>query len=203
MHKIFAKEKCVCLIDDKALFKENEENRLIAFENHEQLFREHTRFTEQKKYKFLYVYSPNLQLLWTVFTSLFKLIEAAGGVVKNDKNEFLLIYRHDCWDLPKGKLEKKEKMDVAAIREVQEECGLQAVEIVSQLPITFHTYTYKNKQALKKTYWYEMRSTGSDKVSPQLDEGITDVKWMNEKEVRQAMTNTYPLIQEVLKTFVV
>ena len=40
--------------------------------------------------------------MWQAFARRFKVIEAAGGIVKNDVGEYLLIYRNDTWDLPKG-----------------------------------------------------------------------------------------------------
>ena len=55
---------------------------------------------------------------------LLPLIEAAGGLVKNENGDYLFIYRNDKWDLPKGKIEKDEKTKVAAVREVEEECGI-------------------------------------------------------------------------------
>ena len=55
------------------------------------------------------------------FQGLYKIIEAAGGVVFNEKNEILMIYRLKTWDLPKGKIEKGETPADAAFREVCEE----------------------------------------------------------------------------------
>src|SRR5690606_23008426 len=52
-------------------------------------------------------------------------IKAAGGLVENSKSEYLFIKRLGKWDLPKGKVEEGEKMKEAAVREVEEECGIQ------------------------------------------------------------------------------
>ncbi|OGE84979.1 MAG: hypothetical protein A3J48_00590 [Candidatus Doudnabacteria bacterium RIFCSPHIGHO2_02_FULL_46_11] len=64
---------------------------------------------------------------------------SAGGVVfkKNDGLEVLLIQPEDTtrpkgWSLPKGKIEKEEKAEAAALREVQEETGIEA-EIVQKI----------------------------------------------------------------------
>jgi ADP-ribose pyrophosphatase YjhB (NUDIX family) len=128
-----------------------------------------------------------------------KLIEAAGGLVKNAKGELLMIFRNDKWDLPKGKLEKNETPEVAAIREVEEECGIGKLKIIKPLTPTFHTYKHNEKIILKKTYWYEMSCADDKKLTPQLEEGITEVKWMGEKEVEKALENTFHSIVDVVK----
>ncbi|ULT24020.1 NUDIX domain-containing protein [Sphingobacterium sp. E70] len=64
----------------------------------------------------------------TVFQNLkskLKIIKAAGGLVKNGDGDYLFIYRLGKWDLPKGKVEDNEKMKEAAVREVEEECGIK------------------------------------------------------------------------------
>ena len=59
------------------------------------------------------LYSDDPETLWNDFKSLYKIIEAAGGLVKNDKNELLLIYRLHHWDLPKGKVDDGETTEQA------------------------------------------------------------------------------------------
>ncbi|MDB4195885.1 NUDIX domain-containing protein, partial [Flavobacteriales bacterium] len=54
----------------------------------------------------------------------FRIVEAGGGLVVNEKDEVLFIFRKGKWDIPKGKLEKREKIKHGAIREVEEECGI-------------------------------------------------------------------------------
>ena len=51
-------------------------------------------------------------------------IIAAGGLVTNENNELLMIFRRGKWDLPKGKLDKGETIEECAIREVEEETGI-------------------------------------------------------------------------------
>jgi 8-oxo-dGTP pyrophosphatase MutT (NUDIX family) len=52
------------------------------------------------------------------------IIKAGGGIVVNEQNEVLLIYRRGKWDLPKGKLDDGETIEECALREVKEETGL-------------------------------------------------------------------------------
>lgn len=115
----------------------------------------------------------------------FAYIEAAGGFIQKG-NEFLFIHRHGRWDLPKGKLEKEETVEAAAIRECEEECGIQDLSITGPLPSTFHIYPYKNGHALKQTYWFYMYTTYAQQLTPQLEEDIDEVRWFD----RQAIENT-------------
>ena len=81
-----------------------------------------------------------LEELKKAFFKKFTIVQAAGGMVKNEKNETLLIFRRGKWDLPKGKLDKGESLEECAVREVEEETGLKNVKLVSPLIITYHTY---------------------------------------------------------------
>ncbi len=199
MYKIFAKDKCVYLVDKRNLIPVEKDVNSINYTSSKQLLKEYELFLLTEKFNRLYVYADDLQLLKESYFGFFKVIEAAGGVVKNKNNELLLIFRLGCWDLPKGKIEKGEKTDEAAIREVQEECGIQELDITNELPASYHTYQLNGKHIIKKTHWFEMLYTGKSNVLiPQTEESITDVRWMNARAVATAMQNTYPLIKEVL-----
>ncbi|WMN07273.1 NUDIX domain-containing protein [Marivirga arenosa] len=133
------------------------------------------------------------------FKKEFKIVEAAGGIVTK-KNKYLFIYRLKKWDLPKGKLEKKEKVNVAAVREVEEECNVK-VELGPKVCKTWHTYTRNGKNHLKKTSWYHMTLKADDKMKPQKEEGIEKVIWVNKVELRTVLLNTYRSIRYVMKKF--
>ncbi|MDB5136804.1 MAG: hypothetical protein JWP37_3407 [Mucilaginibacter sp.] len=126
------------------------------------------------------------------------LIEAAGGMVENTKGEYLFIYRNDKWDLPKGKLEKGEKKREGAVREVEEECGITVSDIGERICKTYHTYTVKGEVILKRTYWYQMDYKGAEKLKPQKEEGITDVRWFRKRHIDTIIKNTFPSIMDVL-----
>ncbi len=146
-----------------------------------------------------FLFDENPEKVMEEFQSRCKIIEAAGGLVKNKKGELLMIFRNDKWDLPKGKLEKGETPEVAAVREVEEECGIGKLKIIKPLSSTFHTYKHHDKIVLKKTYWYEMTCDDDRKLKPQKEEGITDVKWMKEEQVEMAMKNTFHSIVDVVR----
>jgi 8-oxo-dGTP pyrophosphatase MutT (NUDIX family) len=126
------------------------------------------------------------------------LIDAAGGMVKNSKGEYLFIYRNDKWDLPKGKIEKGEGKRAGAVREVEEECGIIVSRIGKRICKTYHTYTVKGEVVLKRTYWYQMSYKGAEKLKPQKEEGITDVRWFRKGHIDAIIKNTFPSIMDVL-----
>jgi 8-oxo-dGTP pyrophosphatase MutT (NUDIX family) len=119
-------------------------------------------------------------------------------VVVNEESCLLMIFRNGKWDLPKGKIEKGEEADEAAIREVYEECGVGEMELQKQLATTFHTYPFKDVKVLKKTFWFLMKSSDHSKLIPQLEEGITEVRWMNKREVQQVIPQTYSSISALI-----
>jgi 8-oxo-dGTP pyrophosphatase MutT (NUDIX family) len=148
-----------------------------------------------------YLYHSDIEFLWKEFKNKFKIIDAAGGVVFNKNNEILFIYRLDKWDLPKGKVEKGETIPETAIREVQEECGINKVIIDNFIGKTYHIYTYKEKEILKISYWYKMYSNENELI-PQLEEDITKVVWKNRREVQKAMKNTYANIRLLFESMI-
>ncbi len=125
-------------------------------------------------------------------------IEAAGGLIKKE-HQFLFIYRLSRWDLPKGKLEKGETIEAAAIRECEEECGIKKLKIEQQLSSTYHVYKYKGKFALKQTYWFFMTSTYNKALKPQTEENIEQVKWFTKDEINDTVfSNSYFTIKDVV-----
>ena len=127
------------------------------------------------------------------------LIEAAGGLVMNENSDYLFIYRNNKWDLPKGKIEKKEGIKEAAVREVEEECGIKVSKLEDKICNTYHIYTFKGELVIKKTYWFNMKCKGEPKLKPQKEEGITDAKWYKKSAISGIIANTYPSIMDVLK----
>ncbi len=128
------------------------------------------------------------------------IIKAAGGLVKNAKGEFLFIFRNKKWDLPKGKVEKGEKVKVTAVREVEEECGVKIEKRNDKICKTYHVYEMNNELILKRTSWFHMTVKGSPKLLPQVEEGITEAVWVAPQEIKVKIKNTYPLIVDVLRS---
>ena len=127
-------------------------------------------------------------------------IEAAGGLVVNPSGEVLMIYRYDRWDLPKGKVERGEEVEDAAVREVEEECGISNLTVDSKLCKTYHVYTMKGRRMFKTTHWYLMRHDGSGTLTPQTEEAITDARWVAPADLAACLENTYQTIREVFRS---
>ena len=133
------------------------------------------------------------------FKSKYKILKAAGGLVVK-KNRYLMIYRLNKWDLPKGKINKGEAPDQAALREVEEECNV-TTKLGKPICNTWHTYTMKKRKILKKTSWYKMSVIDDSNMKPQTVENIEQIKWMNPKEVFHALDNSYESIRFVIQKY--
>ncbi len=144
-------------------------------------------------------YHPDLEELKKALYKKFTIVVAAGGLVQNEKKEILLIFRRGKWDLPKGKLDKGETLEACAVREVEEETGLQKVKLLSPLTITYHTYHEGARFILKESHWYRMKVMGEQKLVPQLEEAITEIKWVNPIDLEKYMKNAYPSVVDVLQ----
>ena len=144
----------------------------------------------------------DLALLQKSFFKHFQLIEAAGGIVENNKQEILFIYRLNKWDLPKGKLEKGENLEECAIREVEEETGVTNLTINNKIGETYHTYNAFGKHFLKISHWYYMNCEKEQQLVPQTEEDITALKWIKTTDFEEPMQNTYASIKEILGKFI-
>ncbi len=226
--KIFLGEKAVFLLIQKP---ENSTNSdvTIEYRSKKQIRKALSELGGSKEMNRLIIWSGKPSVvgqpgkerddLYSVFFSLFKIIEASGGMVKNEKAEVLFIYKRNKWDLPKGKIsssrksskknetgkvdnlkrvDKKEIPQDAAIREVMEETGLTEVKITRELAATYHIYHQKGRPVLKKTYWFEMFAPSGQRLIPDSKEGISEVKWISEEEMKSIAKNTYPSIRELL-----
>jgi len=148
----------------------------------------------------LYLYNESFEDLLTMVKSCFLYLEAAGGAVHNEQNEVLCMVRRNVWDLPKGKLDKGETPENAAVREVIEETGVKNIERKEYLCSTWHTYEHPKGKGpvLKQTYWYNMLGSIQDKLVPETDEDITEVSWVSKNDLQKVKNNTFPSIIDVL-----
>ena len=149
----------------------------------------------------VYIVDSEPKSRWNEFISLFEIVEAAGGRVKNKKGEVLFIHRLGKWDLPKGKIELGEDQGTAAIREVEEECGISQLSIQEQLSTSYHIYQLKGRLILKPTYWFDMTCDDDSELIPQLEEDIEKAVWVNENDLSEQMANTYESLKEIISNF--
>jgi 8-oxo-dGTP pyrophosphatase MutT (NUDIX family) len=212
--KIFLNERIIEFVPSCSSEPLNTE-LVVDYHSAERLNEAWIDFSRHEKFRKLSVIDPEFSqqdtsALFLKFASLFKFVPAAGGLVKNEKGEFLFIHRLGYWDLPKGKINKKDSPGpgfsdhdtisarTAAIREVKEETGLKTVVICKELPSTWHIYTAKEKWVLKKTFWFSMEADSGQPLTPQTSEGIFLVKWTSPEAIHCILSHTYASLRELL-----
>lgn len=190
MYKVFVNDRPIILTEDENFYTEYKKSLYSHIHADELLGR------------FLYSDLPGICLIcndlescWKHFKSCFSIQESAGGKVLNNVGEVLFIYRYDKWDLPKGKLEKGEEIEECAIREVEEECGIEKLEIIKPLETTYHIFEFKGKKVLKCTYWFLMKTNYAKSPVPQIEESITKAEFKNQQGIKEALKNTYENIR--------
>ncbi|MDR2284547.1 MAG: NUDIX domain-containing protein [Sphingobacterium sp.] len=195
IYKIYMNQSLLILADFAPSIKGNVQTIGLQDIDMEKLF---NSITKNNDITYLYVH-PNINQVLKNILSTVKIIHAAGGLVKNGDGDYLFIYRLDKWDLPKGKVEESEKMKDAALREVEEECGIKVNYLGPKIATTYHTYYMRGKFVLKQTKWYEMGVNKVPKLIPQTEEDITQAIWLDPRELDKVEGNTYPLITEIIE----
>jgi 8-oxo-dGTP pyrophosphatase MutT (NUDIX family) len=147
------------------------------------------------------IWHNDLEKLKQTFFKNFKVIEAAGGIVQNEKKDVLFIFRLCKWDLPKGKIDKGEKEEACALREVSEETGVKNLRLKKKVGETYHVYDEYGKHFLKISHWYHMTCSSKQHLQPQTEEQITDIKWVKTLNIKEPIQNTYPSIKDILAKF--
>ena len=128
--------------------------------------------------------------------TVFRQAPAAGGVVIID-NQFVAIERNGIPDLPKGHIEKGEDPQTAALREVEEETGITDLEIIKELPSTWHCYLLNNQWTMKKTSWFLMRTLSGMKNVPQTEEGISKVYLVDKNGLQDFEDRTFASLRSL------
>ena len=105
---------------------------------------------------------------------------SAGGVVfrmSRGQPLFLLIQdSYGNWGFPKGHLERGERADTAALREVMEETGLDSVSVVAAIATIEWFFRFRGRLIHKNCQFYLMETATTD-TRPQQAEGITACRW--------------------------
>lgn len=150
----------------------------------------------------IHIYSKNLEKLKEDFFALYDIVDAAGGIAMNEEGEIMVIYRRGSWDIAKGKVDPGETIEDAAIREVEEETGLQNITQKELTGITYHTYHNKHgKRLLKRTYWYSMEAPKQELI-PQTEEDIERAEWVLPNEFLATYKPIYPNISEIVRHYI-
>lgn len=149
------------------------------------------------------VFHEDVEMAWDTFRKTFKIVEAAGGIVKNNEGNLLFIHRLGRWDFPKGKIEIGESLQEAALREVEEETSLKELQLIDFLNNTYHIYRERNGNlVLKITHWFRMNYLGNEQPTPQVEEGIIKAEWLNFNDIEnEVIPTTFKNIQLILEEY--
>lgn len=206
MYKVFFNASSISLCTEIEISSKHNNAQVVDLKEHIQLIPLILELAQNKNPKNIVIIENNLAELWENFKKQFIQIKAAGGIVTNKDDRILVIKRFGLWDLPKGKLEKNETIEEAAVREVEEECGIANLKIQTQIDSMFHMYrspfhTEPNNLVLKETIWFEMLYSGSETPKPQTSENIDEVRWMTKDELPEFFNNTYPNLIELMEKY--
>lgn len=149
----------------------------------------------QNKIQKAFLYHPDEKLIMKTLRAKLPVEKAGGGLVYNKDGDVLFIFRNGKWDLPKGGTEKNETIEETAMREVEEETGVTGLAITEKLQRTYHIFKRNGRYKLKITQWFEMRTKYEGKPQGQADEGIERVEWVNPKDIKFLLENSYENIK--------
>ncbi|MEM9868942.1 MAG: NUDIX domain-containing protein [Bacteroidota bacterium] len=186
MYKVFVNESPLILTNE---LPEDANGNLFSMENDSVI--EAIEALAKGKHKMAYLHHPDQGKLLEIFKHKLPLVVAAGGFVTNKKGKVLFIYRNDKWDLPKGKVDKGESIENAAMREVEEETGVTDLKIERFLKTTYHVFRRNGNYILKQVHWFAMSTSFDGKLQGQEEEGIMKVKWKGPKKVKKALEKSY------------
>lgn len=190
MYKVFVNDIPIILSTEKKIGKNYSSIPLKAVR-----FKKLIKKINKGELIYVNIYHKNAEKLEKFLRKKLPVVEAGGGLVYNNKKEILFIYRNKKWDLPKGKVEKGESYEEAAIRETTEETGIKNLEVRKFITKTYHVFKRNDKFKLKITYWFEMYSDYSGPLVPEPSEGIKKVKWKNFEQSQKALQDSYENIK--------
>jgi len=113
-------------------------------------------------------------------------IVSAGVVVLGQGKRILLVHRpkYDDWSFPKGKLDPGERAPTAAVREVEEETGLNV-----RLGPPLSGQRYQVKEGMKTVRYWTGRVVGDEDVSSyEPNAEIDEVAWLDVDKARRRLT---------------
>lgn len=203
--KVFLGDREVIFLNAPPDETENKTDMVTGFRDGPGLVSAWTDFLRYEKYRRLLVVDqamkdPAASQAFSEFKAGFRFLKAAGGLVRNGNGDCLFIHRFGHWDLPKGKMERRDggSSEAAALREVREETGLKHLEIIGTLPDTWHIYEAGEARVLKQTCWFSMVADDGQKLKPQASEGIFLARWISMKEIHCILPHTYASLREML-----
>jgi len=199
-YKLFYKSNTIEFINLKNFNKKFNSAHVLLEPDINQIFATFDScFDNDLKATDIIILSDNHKRIFEDFYEKINVIEAAGGVVKNNENKYLLIKRNNIWDLPKGKINKQESAESAAIREVAEETGVLNLKTEKKIDTTYHIYKLNERWILKKTHWFLLLTNHKGNPIPQIEEDITEVCWCESNLAKELMKESYASLKDMVE----
>lgn len=132
---------------------------------------------------------------------------SAGGIIYKKDNHALkialILDSYGRWTFPKGRIEKGEKPEIAAIREVGEEVGIKNLQVVKLLDKIDYWFQSGKELIHKFVYFYLMEAppAGGAVLKPQEAE-IKDARWLAPEKAREILgykKDSLPLLEKAFK----
>jgi 8-oxo-dGTP pyrophosphatase MutT (NUDIX family) len=204
MYKVFFNDSTIEIVAEGKKSSKNNITQTVDCEDHGFVKKLISEIESSDKSINFVIQNKDHSRLWNCFKRQLNEINAAGGLVQKSDHSLLFITRLGVWDLPKGKIEKKETPENAAIREVEEECGVTGLKIIRPLDSTFHIYQspylkFPDNLVLKETKWFLMSCDEEQTLVPQIEESIEEARWFAIDELDKVMANTYSSLREFLE----
>lgn len=115
-------------------------------------------------------------------TGVVRTVEAAGGVVEQG-GRIAVVHRprYDDWSLPKGKLDRGETFEQAALREVEEETGLRCALGAELEPVR-----YRDNRGRPKIVRYWRMSVLGGEFAP--NDEVDELRWVAPDRATRLLT---------------
>lgn len=133
-----------------------------------------------------------------------KVLTAGGAVFRKNNGKIEIAFIKDSygrWAFPKGHIEKGESQRAAALREVREEMGCKNLKVLGYLgEVNYWSREGGEERKRKVAHYYLMELAPGEKCSPQLEEGITAIKWFAPHKALETSdyANNIPILKRAL-----
>lgn len=199
MHKIYIEKRCIIICHPDELSLSDPNAILYNIGTNVDIPALVGLFEASESLAKVFIPTDDIEDTYRRICAEFVEVNAGGGLVSNRRGDLLLISRNGLWDLPKGHQDPGEDISMTALREVQEETGIDELMLNDLICITDHCYIREGKWHLKHTWWYDMLYTNPTDLTPQTEEDITKAAWVAKSSLTPFLLNTYPSIVEVFR----
>ncbi len=129
---------------------------------------------------------------------------SSGGIVfrrRDGAAEYCLIRVGARWGFPKGLIERGEKPDAAALREVAEETGIPPADLMqrAELPDIRYVYRWQDALVFKRVRHYLFEAPAAVGLKPQAGE-VDEARWFSAADAERTLSfkNSVPALRAAI-----